>query len=377
MPAVLYGLMCLFFVGYTSYPITHTFVQGYSIFYAIENLSFYAMLVITVLLQTRICVNVNSLSGRMQQGGAFVRFGIAICFFSIIMAFLYPYGYLKVMVFFSLVIDVYKWVSAGLITYTAVKSVMSRAVYSMTLLGGIMILDCGLVMDRFLPLHEPIVTGWFPELASFGLVLSIGIVIGKEVAAQYKENVILQERTRSMERLSDMQRTFTPLLKQKMEEVKTARHDLRHHFVMINGLIHNQQYEKLQSYLVQYQDSIRFNEPIRYAQNDVANVLAYHYTQLADKYEIDLTLKLGFDAEIKVSDADLCSLLSNLLENGIESCLRQKSGRRFIILTARQKKSMLAIQMENSSSSIKKIILFLSLQRKRIGRGMDLHLSKR
>lgn len=365
--AVLYGLMCLFFVGYTCYPVIKTLTQGFYPLYAIENFSFCAMFVVIMMLQVRICGIKNRLNRYV------ILFGLLVCLPALIMPFVLPYGNLGMMVFYSNMITVYKWVTAAFITVTAVWSVLKKSVYSKTLLCGILVFDCALVMDRFLPMHEPIVTGWFSELAGFVLILSVGVVIGREVAAEYAKSAIFEERARSIEKLSDMQRTYYPLLREKIEEAKAARHDIHHHLVVIGGFLENRQYDRLETYVAEYRTSVRNKEPVSYSQNDVADVLAHHYVRLAEKHGIELTLRLDIDSETKVSDADLCGLLSNLLENAAEACMRQTSGRRFISLSVVHKKSAIAVHMENSGGDVMQSASgFLSSKGKgRKGYGLD------
>lgn len=340
--AALYGLMCLSFVGYAGWPVTRTLARGFYPFYAVENLSFCAMLAAVMLLQIRVCGVEN------RPGRRFALFGFLICLASSILSLALPFGNLRLMVFYSGLIAAYKWVTAGFITFTAFRAARNQTVNSGTLLCGILVFDCGLVMDRLLPVYEPIVSGWFPELAGFVLVLSVGAVVGQEVAAEYLKSAVLEERASSMERLSRMQQTYYPLLQERIEEAKAARHDLHHHFVMIAGFLENNQPERLRDYVEQYRFSIRADEPLSYSRNDTANILAHHYARLAEKHGIELELRLDIGSETSVADADLCSLLSNLLENAVEACLRQTSGNRFISLAAGQKKSALAVRMVNS-----------------------------
>lgn len=365
--AVLYGLMCLFFVGYTCYPITLTLTSGFYPLYTIENFSFCAMFVVVMLLQ----IKIFGLERRWSY--PFIGFGFLVCVASLILPFIVPFGNLRVMTAYSDIIASYKWATAVFITLTTIRGVWKNTVHTQTLLCGILIFDCTLVMDRLLPLHEPIITGWFTELAGFVLVLAVGVVIGKKVAAEYTRSAVMEERARNMEQLSEMQRSYYPLLQEKIEEAKAARHDLRHHFVTISGFLENSRLDKLKEYVSEYGALIREAEPVSYSQNDVANILAHHYVRLAEKHGIDLTLLLDIDGGTKVTDADLCGLLSNLLENAVEACLRQADGRRFITLTAKHEKSAMTVHMENSGDVVVKneTGFFSSKEKGRKGYGLD------
>jgi len=344
--SVLYGLLCLFFVGYIGYPIVKTFYSGYYPFYALENVSFCAMFVVVMLLQRKICGLKNKWSL------AYPLFGIFTCVASIALHLTLRSGNLIIIYAYSWLISTHEWITAAYLTAAAIYTVWKNAVYSRSILIGIAVFDTALVMDRLLPLHEPVVTGWFPELASFILVLSIGVAIGRDIAQKYTRNAVLEERTRNSDRLLQMQRRYYPLLQEKIGEAKIARHDLRHHFIAISGFLENGQYDQLKEYISDYRTILPDKEPVSYCQNEVADILAHYYAHLAAEYEIRLTFGLDIDNEIRMPDPDLCTLFSNLLENSVEACLRQAKGERFITLSASHRSDILAIRMENSCGNV-------------------------
>jgi hypothetical protein len=230
-------------------------------------------------------------------------------------------------------------------------------------------------MDRVLPLHEPIVTGWFIELASFALVLFVGVVIAQEVAEYYKGAAILTERAGSMERLYVTQQAYFEAMKQDMEDTKKLRHDIRHHFTVIDGYVRSRQYEALSAYVSEYQTSFTAfveHEPFNYCPINVINVLAFHYDMLSAQNNIhfdlrhdihyDLCHDISFDPHHNISpddsnkciasipDTDLCSLFSNLMENAVEACRRIETGERYIrVAVVSVDKGHLMIRVQNST----------------------------
>ena len=365
---ILFGLLCLFFIGYTGWPILRTLTSAFYPFYVIENFSYCALLACVLLLQR------NIYGEHKKRDLFFIGFGGLMCLLSIALPFALPAGRLWIMGGYSYLVMAYEWITAAWLTYTAVKAAL-RDAHSKTLLYGILIFDAALVMDRLLPLHEPVVTGWFPELAGFALVLCVGVAMAGEVAAKYRDSAVLEERMGGMERLSEMQRTNFELLRERIEETKTAQHDLRHHFVMIEGFLQDREYEELESYVRKFHAAIQPAAQAGYAKNPVVNVLGRHYASLAEKENIRLAFRLDVGRDVKISEADLCAVLSNLLENAIEACARQNSGERFITLTMGQKPSILSIRMENSTdgSVARRGGVFLSSKREqqRKGYGLD------
>lgn len=327
----LYSLLCLCFVGYVSYPITRTLSSGFQLQYLIERISFCAMLLIVLMASGKIC-GLNR-KWRMPM----ICFGVLMCLFSALLHLFLPAGNLSLMLAYSTLISFYKWSTAAFLTIVALHTLLRSSLQVSPMLYGLLILDCTLVMDRQLPLHEPMLTGWFIELASFGLVLFIGVVIGQEISAQYRNSAVLGERAHSMERLYHIQQTYFSTLKLEMEETKRAQHDLRHHFNMIDALVQQKQYDQLSAYVAEYSSASAHGQVPQYCPIDVINVLSHHYHLLALQHQIHLDIRYDLKwgkPQVNMSDADLCSLYSNLMENALEACLR---------LTAEEKKIRVAI----------------------------------
>lgn len=350
--AALYGILCLLLVGYTCYPITRTFFTGYQPLYVIENISFCAILAVVILLAQKVCCV------KVKWSLGFLLFGGLMCIIAAMGPFLWRGGNLQLMLAYSQLISVYQWSTATFITAAALYGTLKDHVHTKPLLYGILIFDAALVMDRLLPLHEPMVTGWFAELASFLLVASIGVVVGQEVAARYRDTAILTERASNMERLYQRQQTYYTVLKQEMEESKKMRHNIRHHFTMIDGFIQNGQYDKLSGYVSAYKAAPLQGEAKEYCPIDVLNVLSHHYDALAAQNRIHLDIRCDFSAaggdqgHVNMSDADLCCLYANLMENAMEACLRMKTGKRDIrVAIVRLGPDSLTIRVWNSTDS--------------------------
>jgi len=342
---LLYGILCLLFIGYICYPIVKTFISSYSPFYALENFSFCAMLVVVMLLGRTICQE------KRRWTLVFPAIGGFACISSLILHLSLSGGNLAMMYSYSFLINGCEWITAVSLTVMTVYAVLHRNIAVQSLLIGITVFDTALVMDRLLPLYEPVITGWFPELASFVLVLSIGVFIARETANQYLLGAILEEKNANMERLLQMQRTYYPLIQEKISEAKIARHDLRHHLVMLSGFLADESYEKLRRYLIEYQKESEALEQLSYCQNEVADILAHYYMRLSKERHIVIEFTLDIVSSAGISDNDLCTLMSNLLENAVEACCRIPEEERFITFSTVSRAGVLSLYMENSCGS--------------------------
>ncbi|QIB68987.1 GHKL domain-containing protein [Aminipila butyrica] len=351
--ALMFGLLCIFFVGYVSYPITRTLLSGTGLHYALENVSFCAMLGVAMLAAMRV-------SGLPRKWGLpFVGFEGMMCAVSAVLHVLLPLGNLNMMLAYSWLVSAYEWITAGFMAAAVWYALRKGVVCIAPLLYGVVIFVCALLADRLLPVYEPILGGWFIELASFALVLCIGAVTGQEVAEQYRESAVMTERAGSMERLYQSQLAHFETLKQEMAQIKTMRHDLRHHLTLLDEYVSSHQYDRLEAYIKEYHTSSTSEELPEYCPIDVINTLTYHYRTVAQQNHIHLDVRCNLNAtsdpgHTRMTDSDLCCLYANLLENAVEACQRMEREKRTIrIAVFRTAADTLHIRVWNTAENVR------------------------
>lgn len=345
--ALLFAALCACYVGYTAYPIAMTLWGGSPFSYGVERFAFCGMLALVMLLGRSQC------GIKSRWGLTFPAFGAASCLISLAVPLLS--GNLPLMMAYSALMVTYEWIAAAFLSFAAARAVWqgkTSGAYAMPLLIGILAFDTALVMDRLLTLYEPIVTGWFIEIASFVLVLCMGVAIGREVAEQYRGRAVMRERALSMERLYQTQQAYYTSLRAEMEETRRMRHDMRHHFTAIDGMLKGRQYDELGAYLMQYAAALPTPDAMEYCPIGVINVLAYHYDSLCKQNGISFDLRSEAETNGEttgISDADLCCIFSNLMENAVEACLRVKVGTHFIRVGIALVAGALTIHVKNST----------------------------
>ena len=115
------------------------------------------------------------------------------------------------------------------------------------------------------------------------------------------------------------------LLQKKSEDLRCIRHDIRNQFAYMSMLLETDKYEELKKYFgtLDYNFSSSADSYIEtgnLVMNSVFNMMA----QKAAAQGISIECNAAVPAQLPFSDVDLCSLLSNLVDNAIESCVRQK-----------------------------------------------------
>jgi sensor histidine kinase regulating citrate/malate metabolism len=162
------------------------------------------------------------------------------------------------------------------------------------------------------------------------------------------ENATLRQDVRVAKMQLSFQKSAYENLRSRIAETKAARHDLRHHLSVIESYLQSDNYDELRKYLAEYKSSLPENKELFLCENSAANVIALHYTELAEKEGITVTTNLHLPQEISIADVDLCILLGNCLENALEACRRMKRGPKYIVLKSKVHGDMLGITVDNS-----------------------------
>lgn len=141
-------------------------------------------------------------------------------------------------------------------------------------------------------------------------------------------------------------------LKERIEEARRAKHDLRQSLTVIQACVQNDDKENLLNYLEKYITSLPSDSPLVFCENYAINALIVYYSDLADRHGISFETDIQYPCKTYISDTDAVVLLGNLLENALEACLRQTSGKTFITLHIKQLQGMLVITLDNSYSGM-------------------------
>lgn len=138
-------------------------------------------------------------------------------------------------------------------------------------------------------------------------------------------------------------------LQQSQEQILRYRHDMRHHFTLLRGFAAQDNVPKIQEYLNSAQQDMEALTPQRYCGNEVVNLLLAHYTAQAKEKKVKLAISAALPTRLPCSETELCSLLSNGLENAIHaaSCMDRPEARRASIHMGMHSGNFL-IQIENA-----------------------------
>lgn len=133
------------------------------------------------------------------------------------------------------------------------------------------------------------------------------------------------------------------------ESIRHLRHDIANHIHTVQTLLEEGRTEEAS----QYTELLRSHDALRpvpaVSGNPIADAFLAHRTALLEADGIRVETGIRLDADGGIADADLVTVLGNLLDNAGEACMALPEADRYIRLLIDKKGVWLVIHMENSA----------------------------
>ena len=100
------------------------------------------------------------------------------------------------------------------------------------------------------------------------------------------------------------------------------RHDFKNHIQTMLVFVQNGETERLEGYLQNLNEDLNSVDQVLKTGNVMADAILNSKLSLAGARKIAVNAKARVPEHMAVSDVNLCSILGNLLDNAIESCMR-------------------------------------------------------
>lgn len=340
---LLTGLLCLFLAVVTGYPLYHGLITlPIQPWYTLEPACYYGLLLSALLLQGAVYEIEWKYRLLLAAPGAvgllttLVRFGAGA---------IMPEDMAQLFSVLSLVL---KYYTAACLLGSSVWALWREKCHSALLLCGSAAFAACLVWDRLLPLYEPIRGGWFGEIGGVLLVLALSASTWLDAADAYRFRLTYATNFHQMEQRLAQQKEHYSQLSRQIQLTKEASHDLRHHMRTMRGLAEQGNWDRLEQYLKEYEPHVRERDITLWSDHPTADAVLSYYAAIAREKNISYDVKLAIPADISIPDAELCILLSNLLENAIEAIGRQSHGPRRIYLRGEASDGRFGLVVDNT-----------------------------
>lgn len=144
------------------------------------------------------------------------------------------------------------------------------------------------------------------------------------ISKQYFEKISLL-----MEKQVEQQVEHYKKINKLTDDLREFRHDYKNHMICLQSLLNNKQYDEALSYVKSITNQEILDSNKFFSGNQIADAILTDKNELAQKNNCKIIFDGSVSDEISVSN--LCTILSNALDNSIEACSKIDSDETQII----------------------------------------------
>ena len=171
---------------------------------------------------------------------------------------------------------------------------------------------------NFISLRSMSLEGHYFVVLSFLGILIINITVFILVVDLSKMNKRIRE-TELIKLKNEYNQQYISNANTQYEVIRKLRHDLKDNMSMIYQLITDDKSDKAVAYIEDYIEKLAETETFINTNNEIVNAVVNSKLSVAKMYGINVICMCVSDFS-GINDVDLCSLLSNMLENAITAC---------------------------------------------------------
>lgn len=108
-------------------------------------------------------------------------------------------------------------------------------------------------------------------------------------------------------------------LNETQTQTAVYQHNMRHHLNVIDSFLAAGKFQHAEEYIRSVQADVEAITPKRFCENEIVNLLCSSFSGKAERMGICLNIEAKLPKVLSVSDTELCSVLSNGLENALHA----------------------------------------------------------
>ena len=215
------------------------------------------------------------------------------------------------------------------------------------IITGILVIDSGLliIIGDYI---SKIINSKDIVMAAINYMLIVIVVLIEAGAMMYliSSRDTIKEREELTKTFMEEQKKYYEDISRRDEKTKKFRHDLKNHMNLLAQFCKEKDIESISAYLEEINIHINeFGSKIN-TNNSVADVILTRYSEECKRAGIELKIKGHFIDDCKISTFDMCTILSNILDNAIRA--EKESGKTSISFVIRNtNENELIIYVEN------------------------------
>jgi len=153
------------------------------------------------------------------------------------------------------------------------------------------------------------------------------------------QNVLQQQLGSAEDRIALLNETNT--------QMAVYRHDMRHQLILLDGLLSKGQTEQAQEFVKTVMANLDTLTPKRFCENETVNLLCSSYDSKAQRLGVELKIQALLPERLSLSDTELCSVISNGLENAMRAACQAETAHKWVEFYGEIKQNKLFLQIQN------------------------------
>ena len=130
-------------------------------------------------------------------------------------------------------------------------------------------------------------------------------------------------------------------------QVAVYQHDIRHHLTAIDSFLAADQPQQAKEYIQKVQADVDSITPRHFCENELVNLLCSSFSNKAARIGAHFTVAARLPKALPVSDTELCSILSNGLENALHAVASLDESLKWVELHCGIRRNKLLIEIKN------------------------------
>lgn len=137
------------------------------------------------------------------------------------------------------------------------------------------------------------------------------------------------------------------LLNEAQTQTAIYQHEMRHHLTAIDAYLSAENPQQAKEYIQKVQADVEAITPTRFCENELVNLLCSSFSGKAARLDVRLSVEAKLSKNLSISDTELCSVISNGLENALHAVAPLEESYKWVELFCGLRLNKLLIEIKN------------------------------
>ena len=197
-----------------------------------------------------------------------------------------------------------------------------------------------------------VIKSYHSDIIAIYYIIAIGLIVLNLVVfhliSEILENSRNMKEAEALRQQSIGQLELYNSMRENYNIQRQGAHEYKNQIVCMDMLMKKKDYSRLEDYIGNISDGLDAQLDMVDTNNDVVNAIFNAKYYEAIKNDVLVVLKINDLSDIKISDNDIVTILSNLLDNAIEAAKQCDIGKRIVKIKMLYEDAVLSIAVSNS-----------------------------